>query len=193
MKKISLLAVASITAFIVHAQTLGLKGGLNLATLDNSQSADFNSRLSYHAGLLINVPVGDQIAVQPEVIYSSQGAKYTLAGLEHDLAINYINIPIMLQAKVGKGFYAEVGPQLGLLTGVKDKANDIETGFFTTDDFKKSDVSLGIGLGYRGTSGLGLNARYNLGVTDINKVGSNNLKNNVLQIGLSFNLSGRGF
>lgn len=194
MKKLGLLAITAVMAFAVNAQniSLGLKAGFNLATLDNKQSVDFNNRLSYHGGLFVNVPIGSQIAVQPEVVYSSQGAKYTVADLEHDLSINYINIPIMVQAKVGRGFYAEAGPQLGLLTSVKDKTNDIETGFFTSDDFTKSDISLGVGLGYRGSSGFGLNARYNLGLTDINDGRSNTLKNNVLQIGLSLTL-GRGF
>jgi hypothetical protein len=195
MKKLFVAAVTALSVMGANAQNidLGLKGGLNLASIDNNTTANFNSRLGYHGGLFINVAVTPQLAVQPEVVYSSQGAKYSVSnGQEHALAINYVNIPLMLQAKVGKGFYAQAGPQIGILTGVTDKFNGAETGFFTSDDFKKTDVALGFGLGYAGASGVGLDARYNLGLTNINAVGSTSLKNNNLQIGLFINLNGAG-
>src|SRR5215203_1575353 len=135
MKKISLLTLMVIAGFVVSAQNInfGLKGGLNLATIDSKETNDIKSRLGFHAGLFANIPVSSQIAVQPEAVYSSQGAKYTELGIEHSLALNYVNIPVMVQAMVGRGFYAEVGPQLGILTGTADKVGDVETGFFTTD------------------------------------------------------------
>lgn len=178
----------------VNAQTVnvGLKGGLNLATIDKKGDNTIDNRVAYHAGLFFNIPVSSQIAIQPEAVYSSQGAKYstTLSG-EHNLTLNYVNIPVMLQAMVGRGFYAQVGPQLGILTGVADKVNDVETGAFQKQDFKSSDVSLGVGLGFKGSSGLGLDARYNLGLTNINNYGTSSIKNNVLQVGLQLQLSGR--
>lgn len=192
MKKICLLTLVVMASFAVRAQNIGigLKGGLNLSSIDNNTTADFSNRLGYHAGLLVHIPVTPQISVQPEVIYSSQGAKYTVGnGQEHSLGLNYVNIPVMVQANVGRGFYAEAGPQVGILTGVADKVNDVETGFFTSQDFKKTDVALGFGLGYQGLSGFGIDARYNLGLTNINNAGSTSLKNNNLQIGLFLKLS----
>src|SRR5689334_6936348 len=142
MKKISILTLTVLAGFAVHAQIVnfGLKGGLNLATIDSKESNEIQNRVGFHGGLFANIPVSSQIAVQPEAVYSSQGAKYTAGGVVHSLALNYVNIPVMLQAMVGRGFYAEVGPQLGILTGTADKVNDQETGFFTTNDFKKTDV-----------------------------------------------------
>src|SRR5215217_6166896 len=108
MKKICLLTSVVLASFAVQAQDInvGLKGGLNLSSIDNNTTANFSNRLGYHAGLLVHIPVTPQIAVQPEVIYSSQGAKYTVGnGQEHSLGLNYVNIPVMVQAKVGRGFY----------------------------------------------------------------------------------------
>lgn len=191
MKKISLLAFVLLAGFMVNAQrvNLGLKGGLNVASWDHSQNQNLNSRIGYHAGLFANIPVSYPISIQPEVVYSSQGVKYTEAGFEHSLALNYVNIPVMVQANVGKGFYAQVGPQLGILTSVDDEVNDTETGFFQKNDFKSTDVALGVGLGFKGLSGFGVDARYNLGLTNINNTGLNaNIKNNVLQVGLQLQL-----
>jgi hypothetical protein len=194
MKRISLLALLISAGLTMNAQTVnfGLKGGLNLATIDNNENNNINSRLGFHGGLFANIPVSSQIAVQPEAVYSVQGAKYPIGNDEVNLALNYVNIPVMVQAMVGRGFFAQAGPQLGILTGTADKVNDVETGFVSTDDFKKTDVSLGVGLGYKGISGFGIDARYNLGLTNINNFGTANIKNNVLQVGLMLQLGGSG-
>ena len=194
MKKISLLALAIVAGFYLHAQkiNLGIKGGLNLASVSDSENEnDVRNRLGYHAGLFFNIPVTPQIAIQPEAVYSNQGTKYDIDGSNDDLnvSLNYINIPVMVQAMVGRGFYAQAGPQLGILTSVSDKVGDVQLNSISKDDFKTTDVSLGFGVGYKGLSGLGLDARYNLGLTNINNSGrSANIKNNVLQIGLQLQL-----
>lgn len=192
MKKIYFLTLTVMAGFAATAQnaSFGLKGGLNLSTLSaNGSSKGYQNSVGFHGGLFANVPVSQQIAIQPEVVYSTQGTKYTAGAFEHNLKLSYVNIPVMVQAMVGRGFFAEVGPQLGILTGTADKVGDQETGAFETNDFKKTDVALGFGLGFSGNSGLGVGARYNLGLTDINATGrSNNLKNNVLQIGLTYKL-----
>lgn len=196
MKKIIITAFVFATGFAATAQTVnfGLKGGLNMATIDRKDdNSGIDNRFAYHAGLFANIPVSPQISIQPEAVYSSQGAKYstTLSG-NHSLALNYVNIPLMVQAAVGRGFFAEVGPQLGILTSVTDKVGSTETGFYEKEDFKSSDVSLGVGLGYKGRSGLGIGARYNLGLSNINNFGSSTIKNNVLQVGLLLQLAGAG-
>lgn len=197
MKKTYLLALAALACYAVNAQSVdfGLKGGLNLSSLtDNNSGYGYQNRLGYHVGGLAQINLTPQVAIQPEVVYSSQGTKYTVGATEHSLALNYLNIPIMVQAKVGRGVYAEVGPQIGFLTSADDKINGAETNYFTTQDFKNTDVALGFGLGFQGASGIGVDARYNLGLTDINNTGRlNNLRNNVLQIGLFLKLNGSGY
>lgn len=187
MKKMSVLALMAFFGFAAQAQNvnLGLKGGLNLASWSaDGSGVDYENRVGFHGGLLAQFHVSPQFAIQPEVVYSSQGTKYTIGNQEHNLAMNYVNIPVMLQAKLGGGLYAQAGPQIGFLTSVSDKVGDTETGFFDKSDFKDNDVAIGFGLGYQGASGIGVDARYNLGVSNINNVGSNNIKNNTLQVGL---------
>ena len=188
MKTPILLFTLLTIAFAGQAQNpvIGLKGGLNISSIDNSTNAIFSNRLGFNGGLYMNIPVNQAVSVQPEVVYSTQGAKYNLNGAEeHNLMLTYVNIPVMIQANVGRGVYAEAGPQIGLLASVKDQVDKVETGFFTSEDFKKTDVGLGLGLGYRGAGGFGVNVRYNLGLTNINNYGSNQLRNNNLQVGLT--------
>jgi len=190
MKKISLFLCTLFTTATIFAQysSIGLKAGLNVSNLDNS-GFDMGSKLGFHGGLLAHVHLAPSLALQPEVMYSNQGAKYTIAGVEHDLNLNYINIPVQLQYMFNNGFRLQTGPQVGFLAGVKDKVNESETNYFTSQDFKTVDFSWSAGLSYLSASGLGVDGRYNFGISDINNAGSNEIKNNVFQLGLFYMLN----
>jgi hypothetical protein len=189
MKKVSFLFSALMLSTIVFAQSpsFGLKGGINISRLPNTPQQNFNSRLGFHVGGLAHIHLSRQFALQPEVVYSSQGAKYTLPGSpEHSLALNYINIPLQLQYMFDNGFRLQTGPQAGFLVGVSDKVNGQETNFFDSEDFKDLDFAWSFGLGYLSHSGFGIDGRYNLGLTNINEDRSYTLRNNVIQIGLFY-------
>lgn len=193
MKKISLFLCALLFSVVIFAQNaaIGLKAGLNVANLGNSSGNEMGSKLGLNAGLLAHIHLTPQLALQPEVVYSGQGAKYTVSDGEHDLSLNYINIPVQLQYMFSNGFRIQTGPQVGFLASVKDKVRDVETNNFTSQDFKTVDFSWTAGLSYLSYSGLGIDGRYNFGISNINNYGSNILHNNVFQIGLFYMLNGR--
>ena len=190
MKKISLFLCTLSLGLTIFAQnsSIGLKAGVNIANLDNS-GVDMGSKVGFNGGLLAHVHLAPNLALQPEVVYSGQGAKYTVAGVEHSLNLNYINIPLQLQYMFANGFRLQTGPQVGFLASVKDKESGNETNFFTSEDFKTVDFSWSAGLSYLGASGLGIDGRYNFGITNINNAGSNTIKNNVFQVGLFYMLN----
>jgi hypothetical protein len=192
MKKISLFLFVSFFSSALFAQnaSLGLKGGVNVSNLSNSSGYEMGSKVGFNGGLLAHVHLVPSLALQPEVVYSSQGAKYTTSdGAEHKLSLNYINIPLQLQYMFNNGFRIQTGPQVGFLTGVKDKVADSETEFFTSQDFETVDFAWSAGLGYLTYSGLGVDARYNFGISNANNAGSNVLKNNVFHLGLFYMLN----
>jgi hypothetical protein len=192
MKKISLFLSTLFFASVLFAQdaAIGLKGGLNVSNLSNSSGYEMGSKVGFHVGLLAHMHLAPSLALQPEVVYSNQGAKYTTNdGYEHSLNLNYINIPLQLQYMFANGFRLQTGPQLGFLASVKDKVGQSETNFFTSQDFKSIDFSWSAGLGYLSASGLGIDGRYNFGISNINNAGSNILHNNVFQLGLFYMLN----
>jgi hypothetical protein len=181
MKKISLIALTICASTMVFAQTatIGLKAGANYSKITN-----LDGKLGYNVGFLANLPVGASVSLQPELVYSNQGGEYTTSDMQkHNLNLNYLNIPVLLQYNAG-GVRLQAGPQIGFLTSVHDNVNNVETGFFNKNDFKKIDVSLPVGISYVGRSGIGIDARYNIGLSNINNVGLNTIKNNVAQVGL---------
>ena len=81
------------------------------------------------------------------------------------------------------GFYIETGPQLGFLLSAKEKAAGIETNI--KSQLKKIDFSWNVRLGYKFNSGIGINARYGLGLTTINSTGYD-IRNAVISAGLYY-------
>src|SRR5688572_25362582 len=99
--KLFLIAVIAtlLTTTAVRAQemNIGIKGGLNLYNIDNDNNSEYDTKIGFHAGLLAHIHLTRQFAVQPELVYSSQGAKYTIGGIESKLNLGYVNIPVLLQ------------------------------------------------------------------------------------------------
>lgn len=179
MKKLILLAAITVAGFTAaNAQvTFGVKAGLNIANLTGDLEGT-SSLASFNAGALVNIPVSSMFSVQPEVLYSGEGAK--VDGGKYQF--NYINIPVLFQYNNPTGFIAEVGPQIGLLTSAKAKAD----GGGSTDvkDYLKStNFSAVVGVGYKLAMGLGFNARYNIGLSNISDEDGGTIKTGTFAVG----------
>jgi hypothetical protein len=160
---------------------LGIKAGVNIANLHSEDDSDFDSRTGFHGGLLAHIHLSDNLAVQPELVYSMQGNENSLGKNKLD----YLNIPLMIQYMAGDGFRIQAGPQVGFLVSAKSKIGNVEEN--VKRHFESVDFSVAFGLGFLSNSGLGIDARYNLGLSNINENESApKLKNRVWQIGLFY-------
>lgn len=187
MKRLKVFIASLFVCSTVMAQEdpkFGLKGGLNVSTLDYSNGTDADWRAGFHLGGLAHIHVTPSFSLQPEVYYSSQGAKLPYSNDDKlNLNLSYINVPVLLQYNFANGFRLQGGPQVGFLVGVSDKVNDVEQNGYSTSSFKSVEVALPLGMGYLGYSGLGVDVRYNIGLTNIRKNASSTMKNNVFQVG----------
>lgn len=176
---ISIMVLAAGTATAQHTN-IGVKGGLNSFNIETDNSSGFDSRIGLHVGLLGHIHLDNQYAFQPELVYSMQGAK---SG-NTDIKLDYINVPLLVQYMFDNGFRIQAGPQLGLLLSAKAENNssvDIK------DDFKSIDLGLSVGASYVHTpTGFGIDARYNLGLSDISEDSNVKSTNRGLQIGVFY-------
>ena len=199
MKKIQVTVLAVVMVMAVQSAfaqiqvAVGVKGGANLSKLNiNSSVADnYDSRTGFHGGGFVLVKL-TKIAIQPEVLFSRQGSKLSLNGLNLEQNIDYINVPVMLKLYTIAGINLQIGPQLGFLysaTGsVLDKATQQPIDA-TKELFKKSDLSLSMGAGWDLPFGLMVEARYNLGLGVIqNNPALDATKNQVFQVSLGYKL-----
>jgi hypothetical protein len=172
MKIYAMLAMAATlmtgTAMAQHVN-IGVKAGANFYNVNNDNGAEYDTKTGFHAGLLGHIHLAPQLALQPEVVYSSQGAKYTLpGGAETKLNLDYINVPVLFQYMFDNGFRLQAGPQVGFLVSAKSETGSVKTD--VKDNFNTIDFGLGAGAGYvHVPSGFGVDLRYNLGLSNINE------------------------
>ena len=189
MKKIMIISAMFLTttAFAQKFE-IGAKAGVNISNFTGHsdwQNAKTNSLVGFHAGGFVSFFLGNTFAIQPEVLFSSQGAKYQDATHNENLTINYINVPVMLKLRSTSGFYIEAGPQLGFK--ISESSSSIDSLAKTTD------LSIAGGIGYHSKIGLGIGARYTAGLSKVGDFkpanGINpNFKNGVIQISLFYTL-----
>lgn len=162
-----------------------MKGGLNLYNIENDNNAKYDTKTGFHLGMLLHIHVAPHFAVQPELLYSAQGAKYNTGIGDINLKLEYANIPFMFLYMFDNGFRIEAGPQVGFLTNAKSELNGVSLD--VKDDIKKIDLAIGVGIGYiNPPTGFGFDVRYNYGISNINENGSVNSYNRGFQLGLLY-------
>ncbi len=194
------IAIVCVTlgAGVSHAQLLqyGLKAGLNIASLSGDEVDDLDSRMGLAVGGYLSVPVAPSFSIQPELLYSMKGASDSFAGVDVTLKLDYLEIPVLAKytfglpgAPVKPSIFA--GPALGLKLSSKVKVEGFgESEEEDLEDVKDTDFGLvfGAGLAFNlGSNSVGVDVRYNLGLTSIDDTGEGfDVKNNVISLMVSF-------
>jgi hypothetical protein len=193
MKKVLLVFVGAVCFSAIQAQIkIGVKGGLNLSTFSGKDAEDAKSKTGFYAGVIGQFGLGEKFSVQPEVVYSTQGAKGKMEGdpgytFETKDEFNYINIPVLFQYKHSSGLFAQTGPQLGILLSAKEKmegeSRDVK------EYIKSTDFGWAVGIGYLSKFNVGINARYNFGISKLGQQdveGMSKVFNRVFQVGVFY-------
>jgi len=206
VKKTLLILSLALSCYSLRAQfgpkiEFGLKAGLNGSNLTDMGSSVYGYEAigSVNGGALLNIKFSDRrsgFALQPEVVFSGQGGVYSsnnYDGYYHNYVthLTYLNIPVLLQYQFRNGFRLETGPQFGALLNARETGyGDGGGGINVKSDYKSSDFSWTFGGGFISHSGFGVDARFNLGLSDINNdtgAGNDeNINNDVFQIGILY-------
>lgn len=182
-KSIISLAVLLFIVMTAFAQngpiSFGAKAGVNFSSILGDEVDDFDGRTSIHFGAVVKIGVSDVFAVQPELLYSTQGATWSIAGVDSTFKLDYLNVPIMADFTVVEGFSLQAGPQIGInITSEVDIDGETEE----LEDIESLDMGLGIGAQYTSPMGLFFQARYMVGLSDIVDDGDFKNQNSVLSI-----------
>ena len=171
MKK-SLLTIVLIafTAIGLTAQaTFGAKAGVNFSNLDEDEM-DYESKTGYNVGLFVEFELSDTFMIQPELLFSTQGARLEEGGAEFKINTTFINIPVLVKYKAAESFYIEAGPQIGFLSkaeqeltyGGETYTEDVK------DDAKSTEFAFNLGISVDLMEELFLGGRYTIGLSDLN-------------------------
>jgi len=221
MKRTVLMVMVSAFAMQLSAQInepgrfyITPKVGYNMANITLLKDLGADPRHAFHAGISFEYAFSEMISLEPGVFYSMQGSTFKikketlntkndcLFGLNND----YLSVPFLIKIYVADGLNVFAGPQLGYLMSSKIK---VKTGYTLLDVVgniigenlnltkyeNELDMALVFGLGYQLANGFSISASYNLGVTNVTKIGDIKLndksftinpdaKNSVLQVGI---------
>ncbi len=180
MKK--LFVIAAVLCFALNSQTvkaqgvdLGVKLGANFASISEIDHAE--NKTGFVGGVFLGINF-NKFTIQPELLYSQQGAKLDIGKFNLD----YINVPVMFKFYIiGETLNLQAGPQFGFVV------NDELTleGISDQLEAESFDLSGAVGAGLDLPFGLRLSARYHFGFTDVaNSLGHNKVV--TVAVGYSF-------
>jgi hypothetical protein len=155
----------------------GVKGGVNFATLSSDQDngAEFKYRIGLIAGGFYTWPLGSHLDVQPEALFSQQGAALDSIGLESvAIKTNYLVTPILVRYRLkptAGGLVLFAGPSLGFKLSAKSTAEsgDQEFTLDISDEIESFDFGVVFGGGWE-SGRLTIDGRYTWGLSSIGNV-----------------------
>lgn len=175
----------------------GVKGGVNFANLViDGDAADLNleTRIGLVVGGFVTWPVTPRFDIQPEALVSWKGASFDEFGVEADIEITYLEIPVLFRY----GSPVSSGTSLKLFAGpsLAFKLNAEATGEFLgvsedqdiDDEVEGFDFGLVIGAGIE-AGRITLDGRYTWGLSSVNTMPEEDeaqVKNRVFSILVGF-------
>jgi hypothetical protein len=177
MKKLIVLSAVLATASFSFAQikvSPGIVAGANYTTIEGKDvDAGVQFRFGFHAGIMSDIKISDIVSIQPEILYSTHGAKVELEEGAGRFDLSYINLPLTLKAITKFGMYGMAGVEGGYLLSAKatNEAGDTE-GF--KDLAKNIRAGWTVGAGYQSKAGIGIGFSYTSDFTSFLKEGKMN-------------------
>lgn len=176
MRRLILFSIV-ISSITVYSQGIkvGLKAGINYANFINSD-IQTDAITSFHGGLITEFSLLKNFSLQPELLYSTQGAELNDLGQQIKNELGYISIPLLAKFYLNDQLSMEVGPQASFLLSER---NEVDTGDSNTFDFAVAG-----GLTYKFGKHFFIQGRYGVGLTEPKR--DADVKNSVLQGSIGF-------
>jgi len=173
---------------------VGVKGGINVADLSvDADGEEFSSdtKTGLVAGLFAEFGISDMFAVRPEGLYSQKGFKTQDTGIDLELNLDYIEVPVLLVARLGESSIRPVvfaGPVIAFEASCKLEGEsegvtlDVDCSEAPDDPIETSSTDFGAAFG----GGLEIDAggvtllfdgRYTLGLKDVESSSESSAKN----------------
>lgn len=213
MKRSLLLLVAVSTAATAFAQTnppvqFGIKIGPNFSSYTSKADGDKTTSkmlTSLAGGVYANIPLADEFAFQPSLLYEGKGGKEKDVDIKTTLSYLEIPLDFIFRPSMSDGsrFFVGVGPYVGYGIGGKTKGTvmDVSTSFdpFKEDGvggsaaLKRFDAGASVQLGYEFAGGFNIGINSELGLINIANNGDskNSFRNTSFGVSLGYTFGSR--
>ena len=193
MKKIMMIAALLVATLSASAQGMYLKPmvGGTLSTFRGSDVENQKMKVGLVAGAEFGYDFIENMGLTAGLLYTMEGSK--TKGADYNNNLDYLNIPVLFNYYIVPGLAVKAGVQPGFLLSAKSKG-EVHTGsgwaeydHSGTDGYKKFDLSIPLGLSYE-ISDFVIDARYNLGLTNINDDSNVKNKNSVIMLTVGYKI-----
>jgi len=164
-------------AITTNAPSFGIKGGINISNLSTKEADQDKMLTGFNIGVFAKMPITNNIAIQPELYYTTKGAQVTynstFVGGTAKFNLNYIEMPLLLVVNLTDNFNIHFGPYISYLVDGKVTNESTPTAFnfennINTDDYNKFEAGIAAGAGID-MGAFSLGARYSYGLTKVGK------------------------
>jgi hypothetical protein len=203
MKKTFLVLATTFLFVATYAQESNffVKGGVNIANIsinDNGSYDDANSLVSFHAGIIADLPVSKYFSFQPGLLFTGKGTKVQQgqpSSASYFKATSnpyYVELPVNLVAKIplaseGSNFFIGAGPYVAAgITGKNKAEGKIFGATFKSEksiDFSNDNPTT---LDYEEGAGFGIIKRFDYG---LNGTAGFELNNLLLSVNYGYGLA----
>ena len=171
VRVVAVLGIAAIPAAAQAQPSVGVRAGVNLATLTPHPDpvVDLERATGFVVGAFVALPVNNVLGFQPEALYSRQGTKLDGASTSIRTKLDYLQFPLLARVRIGmrSPLAVLVGPSLGVrtrtsydVTGTLDFFPDAATTFRRFDLGIATGAALDVGK-------VVVDGRYTWGVRNI--------------------------
>ena len=157
--------------------TFGIRAGINFQNLNGKNSdgdkLDNKLKTGFNAGVNAEVPVGSDFYVQPGVLFSTKGAKFSdvNGGVSRNLSyieipVNFLYKPELGEGRVLLGFGPYAAFAVGGNTKIGSNKTDLEFGG-DVGESKRFDAGANLLAGYEFTNKLSFQLNAGLGLVNM--------------------------
>jgi len=164
----------------------GIKGGINSATLSSDEDDDLKRLLGGVGGVFIGRDISPNFGLQLEGLFSMRGAGFKDVD-DAKINLQYIDVPVLARvgspSNNGPRFFAFTGPQASLK--IKSEIELFGVTESLDDEVKSFDFGWVVGAGVD-MQRFTLDARYTLGLMNIDDTGDDTVKNRTFSVMLGY-------
>ena len=194
MKKEFLMIAFLLSCFYLKGQVFyGVKSGINIATTKDIIAFP-KTRLGFHSGFFVSIPLKNKFFLQPELLYSSKGYSYNdlSDGKTISMRLNYLTLPLLAGYQINKQVSVLSGIEAGYLLKAVNYFNQQKND--VTNDFpQRFDLGLNVGVLFAITKSIGVDMRYSYGFKNLyqaddfgNPASEKKGANRVFQVGVNY-------
>lgn len=155
----------------------GIQVGAGLTGFNGDDAEDIDASIGLAVGGTMVMPLGNNLAFNPQVMFAyrtaSATASYEELDYESTLTDMAIEVPVLLRYSIVPNFYVQAGPQLGLLISSESETewgDESETEDIL-DDRAKLEYGLAVGAGFQITENWAVDLKYNYGLNSFDEDG----------------------